>query len=440
MPGTLLLKRLVPLFILVLVFPLVATAQAADDDLARKLDELTRRLEALDRESGAIRAEIEALKAKAGVATPAATSAAAPAAAPSDDLMQIETVSAAPQSPSTQAAPQGSLAGVDVVQNAPSAGASKLFNPDISVIGNVVAHAGSDNPEGRDSIALQEAELGLEAPVDPYAKAKFFIGYSEQEVSVEEGYMQFVALPWDLTAKVGKFKASFGKFNTTHFHTWSTIDAPLASTTFFGEGGIADSGVSVSKLIPAGSVFVEATAEALRGSVDGVFEPKSSSDLLYNGHLRAYKDLTENSNLDFGASYATGTLPETGGTNSFTGVDVTYRWKPLTRSIYHSLLARGEVMVNDREGVDGNALGYYAGVDYQLARRWFAGVRIDGVERPEDPSISDRGQSLMLTFRPSEFSLIRGQFRRTDYGDGPVADELLLQVQFGIGAHGAHPF
>jgi hypothetical protein len=423
-------KRLMPLVVLVLIFPLVAAAQAVDEDLTRKLDELTRRLEALDRESGAIRAEIDALKAKAGV----------PAAAPADDLTQIGTVPAAPQSATAEAAPQGSLTGVDVVQNAPSAGASKLFNPDISVIGNVVSHTGGDNPEGRDSIALQEAELGLEAAVDPYAKAKFFIGYSEQEVSVEEGYIQFVSLPWDLSAKVGKMKASFGKFNTTHFHTWSAIDEPLVSSTFFGGEGITDSGVSVSKLIPAGPVFVEATAEAFRGSVDGVFDPKGSSDLLYNAHLRAYKDITENSNLDFGASYATGTLPETGGTNSFTGFDVTYRWKPLSRSIYNSFLARGEVIVNDREGQNDSALGYYASADYQFARRWIAGLRVDGVERPDDPSISDRGQSLMLTFRPSEFSLIRGQYRRTDYGDGPVANELLLQVQFGIGAHGAHPF
>jgi len=94
-------------------------------------------------------AEFDALKAKAGVLA-------------ADALTQIETVPAAPPSVTAEAAPQGSLAGVDVVQNAPAAGASKLFNPDISVIGNVVSHIGGENPEGRDSIALQEAELGLE--------------------------------------------------------------------------------------------------------------------------------------------------------------------------------------------------------------------------------------------------------------------------------------
>jgi hypothetical protein len=49
----------------------------------------------------------------------------------------------------------------------------------------------------------------------------------------------------------------------------------------------------------------------------------------------------------------------------------------------------------------------------------------------------------MLTFLPSEFSLVRTQLRRNRYDQpaGPVtATELLVQVQFVIGAHGAHPF
>jgi hypothetical protein len=52
----------------------------------------------------------------------------------------------------------------------------------------------------------------------------------------------------------------------------------------------------------------------------------------------------------------------------------------------------------------------------------------------------DTGDSAVLTYWPSEFSQVRGQYRRTDYADGPTANELLLQFQFSIGAHGAHPF
>ena len=85
-------------------------------------------------------------------------------------------------------------------------------------------------------------------------------------------------------------------------------------------------------------------------------------------------------------------------------------------------------------------MGFYVSGDYQLGRRWFAGLRIDGSDRAEDASLFDRGQSVMLTYWPSEFSQVRGQYRRTAYADGPTANEFLFQLQFAIGAHGAHPF
>ena len=59
---------------------------------------------------------------------------------------------------------------------------------------------------------------------------------------------------------------------------------------------------------------------------------------------------------------------------------------------------------------------------------------------PTIASLLDKGGSLLLTFWPSEFSQIRGQYRRTDYAEGPTANEFLFQFLFSIGAHGAHPF
>ena len=79
--------------------------------------------------------------------------------------------------------------------------------------------------------------------------------------------------------------------------------------------------------------------------------------------------------------------------------------------------------------------------DYQFARRWFAGGRFDRSDRlDEDDRCATSGESALLTFWPSEFSQVRGQYRRTNYADGPTANEFLFQFQFSIGAHGAHPF
>ena len=88
-----------------------------------------------------------------------------------------------------------------------------------------------------------------------------------------------------------------------------------------------------------------------------------------------------------------------------------------------------------------DATGCYVSGDYQFARRWFAGGRYDRSDRADDASLLDTGRiGRSLTYWPSEFSQIRGQYRRTNYADGPAANEFLFQFQFSIGAHGAHPF
>ena len=55
-------------------------------------------------------------------------------------------------------------------------------------------------------------------------------------------------------------------------------------------------------------------------------------------------------------------------------------------------------------------------------------------------SLRDTGSAFTLTYWPSEFSQVRGQYRRTNYALGDAANEFLFQFQFSIGAHGAHPF
>jgi len=82
----------------------------------------------------------------------------------------------------------------------------------------------------------------------------------------------------------------------------------------------------------------------------------------------------------------------------------------------------------------------YASGDYQFARRWFVGGRYDWSERARDMLQRDYGSSATLTYWPSEFSQIRGQYRFTRYANGFTENQLLMQVQFSLGAHGAHPF
>jgi hypothetical protein len=321
---------------------------------------------------------------------------------------------------------------------------SKLFNPDIAAIGNFVGAAGPSPGGGEPSLNMQESELSFQAVVDPYARADFFVTVGPDEVALEEGFITFPTLPGGLLAKVGKFRDAFGKVDAMHAHVLPFIDRPIVSTNLLGgEDALTDSGVSVARLIPNPWLFLEATGQVYQGSSE-VFAAPTRGDLAYVGHLRAYRDLGESTNIDLGGSFAYGHNGVTDDTTTrLWGVDATLRWKPLRRSIYTHVLARGELAWSRREqlGAPQSSVGGYGYLEYKFARRWTAGVRYDNSERAADSGIHDTGGSFILTYRPSEFSLVRAQYRRTSLGDVDEArNELLFQFLFAIGAHGAHPF
>jgi len=147
--------------------------------------------------------------------------------------------------------------------------------------------------------------------------------------------------------------------------------------------------------------------------------------------------------VDFGGSIAYGSNDSGPGLHTrLVGFDATIRWHPLRRGLYQQLIARNELIWSRHEQPSGaqDSFGTYVSLDYQFARRWFAGARYDYSERATDASLADKGGSLLLTYWPSEFSQIRGQLRRTHFGEGQTANEFLFQFQFSIGAHGAHAF
>jgi hypothetical protein len=323
---------------------------------------------------------------------------------------------------------------------------SKVFNPDIAVIGDFLGAVGkNDSTFATPSLEMHEAEASFQAIVDPYARADFFLTFSPEEVGVEEGFVTFTSLPANLLLKVGKMRASFGKVNQMHNHVMPWTDRPLVTQDLVGgEEGISDAGLSLSRLFPNSVLFLEATAEVYRGVSPELFTAPRRQDVTLVGRLRGYRDLTESTNLDFGGSFARGTGKEGDGFHtSLIGADLAFRYRPLRRAVYRRLIVRTELVWSRRDLLDGteaHAFGSYLSGEYQFAQRWFSGVRLDRSERADDPSLVDKGASLLLTYWPSEFSQIRGQYRHTSYGEGLKADELLFQVQFSIGAHGAHTF
>jgi hypothetical protein len=412
----------------------IAAQQAPPDPIAAlrgELDELRHqyeeRLGALDRRLTELETENAALR--------EAEAATEPAAQP-------------PLEPSPPAPPIGGPTG-DATQ------ISNYFNPAISVIGNFLGVAGrSGDGEQPPSAELRESEISFQAVVDPYARADLFLAFGEEGVEVEEGFVTLTALPANLLAKVGRMRAEFGKVNTLHLHRLPWADQPLPVVNLLGsdEGWIA-TGISVGALLPLpADTFSEATFQVFGGSSE-LFAPAEREDLAYNVHYRIFRDLGDATNLDLGLSWAHGPNGLTASSDTeLAGLDATWRWKPLARSTYRGAVLRGEIYRSRRDqppppqpGMGQpsdiqHAIGWFAAGDYQLARRWAAGARYEWSERADDETLHDRGEAVTLTFSPSEFLQLRGEYRRRHFAEDTTADELLLQLQFAIGAHGAHPF
>jgi hypothetical protein len=413
----------------------IATAPPAQDSaMEQRMRELEDRVIALE-------GQIRVLKAAAAQPVPAQ-----PAAA--EATAQTGVVPAP-----VPAEPQAALATTTQEPNLGGAGgsAAKALNPDISVIGDFIGALGGNSQQNTVSLEpipafqMHESEIGLQAIIDPYSRGDFFISFGEQGVNLEEGYITFTALPGSFVAKVGKMRSVFGKVNTMHNHVLPWVERPIVTNNLVaGEDGIDDAGVSIERILPAPKgIFLEATGQVFRGDSGDVFHSSQRSDVSTVAHLRGYRDISESTNLDLGISYARGHNDL--GTNFLThlyGVDATVRWKPLRRSIYHSFVGRSEFIWSDRQQLPTTqkAFGYYASADYQFARRWFLGGRYDHSDRSRDSALTDKGGSVVLTYWPSEFSQLRGQYRFTHYANNIDANELFVQLIFSLGAHGAHPF
>src|SRR5581483_10373642 len=241
-----------------------------------------------------------------------------------------------------------------------------------------------------------ESEVGLQAIIDPYARGDIFFTFGEEGVGLEEGYITFTSLPGGFVAKVGKIRSSFGVVNTLHNHNLPWIDRPLVTDSLVGgEDGISDAGLSINRILPAPrGIYLDATAQIFRGDSGDVFTSSQRNNVSTVGRLRAYHDLSDSTNLDVGFSYARGhnDLGSAYRTELF-GTDITLRWKPLKRAIYHSFLTRTELIWSRREQINNiqRPFGLYTSAEYRVNRRWTVGGRYDRSGRSREASLTDSG-------------------------------------------------
>ena len=322
------------------------------------------------------------------------------------------------------------------------------MNPNIGVIGDFLYQDHLDGSGEESGFQFSEAELSFRMVLDPFARADFFIAIvpPEEAVELEEGYITVFSLPFSLQARIGRFRPAFGKFNLTHPPETPLATPPLFLTRYFGEEGLAETGISFSALVAnPWEHYMEASLSILNGDNDVSFSGGMAGTLSYLLHLKDFLDLSENSSVELGFSTMIGPN-DPGGDHStrLLGADATYRWKPLAMGRYRSFTLQSEFLHSQRETSYGvaNSYAFFLFSQVQLARRWFGGLSFDHATLPNSQDDFEQRLSGILTFWPSEFQTIKLQVLRTGTDSSWMKGltSFYFQWTFIIGAHGAHKF
>jgi hypothetical protein len=324
---------------------------------------------------------------------------------------------------------------------------SLSFNPDIGVIGDFQSSYTSRGNRNL-NFYLNETEVSLQATVDPYARADFFLTFGRNtetgkyEAAVEEGYLTTLSLPAKLQLKVGKFKQAVGRINPIHAHALPFIDMPNAYVNYFGDG-LNDEGASLSWLLPNKKFYQELVFQLTSGYTESpAFFRSSSNRFIYLGHLKNFFTLSDNATFELGLTGIAGPN-DSARTTHIASADITYKWKPVKMNTYKSLTWQSEFYYSKAGMPDGNpkkSFGLYSFIQYQIAKRWFLTGRYDYAQKPYNKTIVENAFSLTAGWYATEFSKMEFEGKGTGSNKQSTFFQGWLRWIFVIGAHGAHQY
>ncbi|MDZ5457088.1 hypothetical protein [Azohydromonas lata] len=460
--------------------PVAAQSAAQSTTSANELqslrDEIQTLRNAYEARLQALEQRLQAAERATAQAPAAATTAADPAAAPAASGVASVSPGAA---------------------TAPAGGGANAFNPAVSLILSGLATRTSRDPAGyrisgfglspdaevgpgTRGLSLAESELAFSASIDPYWRGALHAAlHPDDSVSVEEAFVETTALGSGLTLKAGRFFSNVGYLNPQHAHTWDFVDNPLAYQALLGTQ-YGDDGVQLRWIAPTDQLL-EFSAELGRGrSFPG-------SDVGANG--AGMRSVSVHTGGDIGDSHSwraglsvlqasareqplTGLAADDSIATAFTGrtrvyiADAVWKWAPEGNATRTNFKLQGEVLQARRSGslvydLGGPAesagdyrvtqSGWYVQGIYQFMPRWRVGLRTERLDAGspnygahaglfDGSGFQPKKHSLMLDYSPSEFSRVRLQFARDLAREGAADNQIFLQYQMSLGAHGAHGY
>jgi hypothetical protein len=389
--------------------------QAQIDDLQRKMKQQAQLIEKLATQHAA-----PAPPPAAGAATGPTPAVVAPVAAPGSEPGALE-----------QRVTDDVLRKIQPSLAAANKTFPAQFNP---AIGVAIDTVGSYQEHGGGNFEFRSAEIGLSASVDPFARGYAFFNGGNDGVEVEEAAIVTTSLPYNLTLKGGRFFADFGRLSKFHDHDLPFVDRPQVLDQFVGGESQAD-GLEASWLSPL-SQYLTLTVGAYNkigadnAQVDNNV-PRALSRFTYLARPATFFNLGEAHSIDLGGSLAytpkvedfstDGTQAGNDKARALSGIDITYRYNPLSQAQYRGLVWGTEVLYNSEnwnvaESPDTpvfhreDAFGLYSYLEARLTRRYYPGFLFDYQQA------LDRQQGALTSYSPyftiwlSEFQRLRLQY------------------------------
>jgi len=334
------------------------------------------------------------------------------------------------------------------------------LNPNISLGGDFFGAVSSSDHEfitepgdfsyGNNGFFMREVELALVAPLDPFTRGKNFISITQEGISIEEAYMEWLNLPLKMNLKIGIFYTEFGPLNRYHDHALPQFDRPRALVNLFSNAGLGGVGFAANFMLPK-ILFSDASTldiSIINGGYDVSFDSKLDAGLLYIGQFKNYYDISENSYFEFRLSGVTGKNPTAGDNRSYIGsFGLSYKWAPVGRSKYRTFDWKTEFLYSYREEASGNiqSKGFYSSIQNKLSARFWIGGRIGYSELPDDNRQQEWDYTINLDFWQSEFIFTRIQYQYNwrnivswesfPVGLLPNNHTVLIQVCWAMGPH-----
>ncbi|MEP6607650.1 MAG: hypothetical protein ABJA83_03110 [Burkholderiaceae bacterium] len=333
---------------------------------------------------------------------------------------------------------------------------------------------------GRRGFSLAETELGISANVDPYFYGQLTATIQpDNSVGVEEGFVQTTALGNGLTLKAGRFFSSIGYLNDQHAHTWDFVNQPLAYDALLG-GQFGDDGVQLKWVAPT-DLYLQVAAEAGRGRQFPASDRASNGAGAWAAYAHLGGDVGVSHTWRAGLSYL-GARPRGRSfedtdvfgqsvTNSFSGssdvwiADFVWKWSPDGNAQRRNFKFQTEylwrresgTLVYDTaapattSGYSSRQSGGYAQALYQFLPGWRTALRYDWLDSGSVDYRSNGAALAGIDYRPSrwswmidynssEFSRIRLQLSSDRSRQDVTDNQVFIQYQMSLGAHGAHGF